>query len=676
MHAVDEHSGPESHSSALSSEQEYLDLARQAAARAAKLLASRRVLVGDPAAQQALEQMRSERIREYSDDAVPLYFGRLDFEDGQRRYVGRHVVVDDENQVLVINWRAPAAEPFYRATPAEPLNVRRRRRLDISGPVVEGLTDERLDVSGDDELTKAIIAQVTRERAGVMQHMVATITPAQYELIASPGDGVTVIQGGPGTGKTGVGLHRAAWLLFADADIAHAGVLVIGPNRTFIDYVAQVLPALGERAVSHLPLEALAGVRAGATDAVEVATLKGDGRMASVIAAAVAARVIVPGELHQLRASRLTVSLAAEDLASSVEAVRRRAGSHNRRRELMKEELLRLAISSFAALGRRAAAVTEQELRTELSRSVEFRRLLDAVWPRLAPAKVLADLLHGRNRIRDAAWGILSEEEVVLLERARRSGAERTRLSDADAALLDEATALIDGPERVFGHVVVDEARDLSPMQLRMALRRSRGGRLTVLGDIAQRTSPGRFRSWNSLLATAGAEEIRYHELTISYRVPTDFVEFAGALLPRFAPEVAAPKGVRPSDEPVAVISATGVGLAEAVGEHAGALQQRFGAVAVIAPTPWHAALAEQLGVTPHDSVGRGVNLLSLEQIKGLEFDAAVVVEPADIIDQAHGGGYGALYTALTRSTRALAIVHARPLPDELDGLMADRRAA
>src|SRR4051812_3747624 len=248
----------------LAAEQRHLDATRSAYKRIlTALYRDRRANAVDEFSEEALERMRLERLRAYTAASGPLYFGRID-RDGDRGplYIGRHAIANEANELLAINWRAPAAEPFYAATPERPHGLTRRRRLDIEDRTVQGLVDERLALGpGEVHLTEAIVADITRQRVGEMRQIISTITPEQYALIARDSAGALVVQGGPGTGKTAVGLHRAAWLLYAKPALARAGVLVVGPNRTFIAYIAQVLPALGEQSVEQRPIDALVSVR-------------------------------------------------------------------------------------------------------------------------------------------------------------------------------------------------------------------------------------------------------------------------------------------------------------------------------------------------------------------------------------------------------------------------------
>ncbi len=292
----------------LAAEQRHLDATRSAYERILTALArDRRASAVDEFSEEALERMRLERLRAYTAASGPLYFGRIDRERGRGPlYIGRHAIADEHNALLAINWRAPAAEPFYAATPARPHGLVRRRRLDIEDHTVHAYVDERL-AGGPAEihLTEAIVADITRQRVGEMRQIISTITPEQYELIARRLPGALVVQGGPGTGKTAVGLHRAAWLLYADPALPRAGVLVVGPNRTFIAYIAQVLPALGEQSVEQRPIDALVSVRPRSAPEPEAqAALLGSARMATLLARLLWSRVGPPAAAEEIPAGR------------------------------------------------------------------------------------------------------------------------------------------------------------------------------------------------------------------------------------------------------------------------------------------------------------------------------------------------------------------------------------
>src|SRR3954447_1204207 len=304
----------------LAEEQRHLDETSAAYDAAFAALTGRRHRSGDDFANEALEAMRRERIRVYTEASGPLYFGRIDRADGETLYVGRHAVWSPDNDLLSVNWRAPAAEPFYTATEADPHGLRRRRRLDIEERTVLGFVDEPLAGAFEDHLTDAIVEDITRQRVGEMRQIISTITPDQYELISRDVSGALVIQGGPRTGKTAVGLHRAAWLLYANPQLGREGVLVVGPNETFIRYIEQVLPALGESSVEQRPIGRLVTEPHGETDETrELATLKGSARIAVVLRRLLWDRLTY--EDIEIPVGRRTAIVTAEQVLALVEAV-------------------------------------------------------------------------------------------------------------------------------------------------------------------------------------------------------------------------------------------------------------------------------------------------------------------------------------------------------------------
>jgi DNA helicase IV len=651
--------------SELAAEQEHLD--RTYAAYDALLDAlsvSRRDRHGDDFTEEVLEQMRLERLRAYTSASGPLYFGRIDRDGQEPLYIGRHAVADTHSELLAINWRAPAAEPFYAATTADPHGLTRRRRLDIEDREVLGFVDEQLAVGGEEHLTDAIVEDITRQRVGEMRQIISTITPEQYELITLRADGTLVVQGGPGTGKTAVGLHRAAWLLYADRQLAREGVLVVGPNRVFITYISQVLPALGEQSVEQRPVDALVSGRPWATgESEELATLLGSGRMAVLLSRLLWERVVIPDEPVSMAVGRVRVEVTPEDVADLIaEAQGRR--TYQAGRERFRDRLADRLVTQVMERARGGRAAAPEAVASAVRQTKEFQRLATRAWPRQTPEALVAALFKNRRRLEAAAGDLLAPEEIDLLL-ASAPAKTRSAMTHSEFALLDEARALIDPELRTFGHVVVDEAQNLSPMELRMVVRRARGQSITVLGDIAQRTAEGRLSTWETVLRDAGVDRIDIEELLVSYRVPDDFLRIAATL----RPEAAVPQGVRSAPWPAVSVRTDDVGPVAA--ELAERMADEVGSVGVIVPAGLHDAVAAELaGATDPEEgdavLSAGVNLVGLAAIKGLEFDAAIVVEPAAILDERPDGGRGGLYTAMTRSTRALAVVHAAPLPEGL----------
>ncbi|HEV7752041.1 MAG TPA: hypothetical protein VGO71_10885 [Baekduia sp.] len=644
---------------ALIEEQEHLDRTWSAYEAVLRALQGQRGAGIDEFANEALERMRGERLRLYTSSSGPLYFGRIDGAEGDALYVGRHAIADERNDLLAVNWRARAAEPFYAATPADHRGLTRRRRLDVDERRVLGFVDETLsDGEGNAVLTDAIVQDITRRRVGEMRQIVSTITPEQYALISEPVEGALVVQGGPGTGKTAVGLHRAAWLLYSDPALARAGVLVVGPNDVFITYISQVLPSLGETTVEQRAIDGLAPARG--TPGAEpraVATLKGSGRMALLLERLLWARVGVGADDVRVAVLRSRVIVTPAEVARLIGVARDQTRSYQRGRERFRERLADW-IGTRAMEASRTMAATHDEVMVAVRSSKEFQRLANRAWPRVTGEQLFAMLSKNRKRLAEAGEGLTSSDEIDVLLGAPGDPAALRR---SDVPLLDEARWLVDPDLRTYGHVVVDEAQNLSPMELRMAVRRARGQALTILGDIAQRTTDAELDSWLGVLGAAGVARSQVRDLAVSYRVPDDFLRIATTMAPDGA---VPPRGVRDAPWPAAAVRTAPAALAATVVEVSRRLAETVGgSVGIVAPEAHRSALEQAAGAAVTERLSGSVDLLGLASIKGLEFDAVVVVDPAAILAERPDGGHGGLYTALTRSTRALAIVHADDLP-------------
>jgi hypothetical protein len=350
----------------LQEEQARLDETFVAFDEALRRLTARTTRSGvDEFADEAIERMRRERIRVYTEAAGPLYFGRIDPEDGPPLYVGRHVVVDRHNQVLVSNWRAPAAEPFYAATAQDPRGISLRRRLDVEDRRVLGFVDETLDGAAADHLTEAIVEDITRRRVGEMRQIIATITPEQYGMIREDPVPALVVQGGPGTGKTAVGLHRAAWLLYDNPDLARAGVLIVGPNRTFIRYIGQVLPSLGEQSVEQREIDALISrPHREIGESRELATLKGSGRMAVLLYRLLWSRIREPDGEVVVRVGNGRARLGARDVMALQAEARRRTRTYQGGRMRFRDALADQLASSAGRPSVRGAPMSNDDIVT------------------------------------------------------------------------------------------------------------------------------------------------------------------------------------------------------------------------------------------------------------------------------------------------------------------------
>src|SRR4051794_6083153 len=384
----------------LEDEQRHLDETGAAYDAAFRALVGRRHRSGDDFANEALEAMRRERIRVYTEASGPLYFGRVDRADGDTLYVGRHAVWSPGNELLCVNWRAPAAEPFYTATEAAPQGLTRRRRLDIEERTVHGFVDEVLAGRFEDHLTEAIVEDITRQRMGEMRQIISTITPDQYQLISRAVEGALVIQGGPGTGKTAVGLHRAAWLLYTNPELGRAGVLVVGPNETFIRYIEAVLPALGEGGVEQRPIGALVTRPHGETDETsELATLKGSARIAVVLRRLLWDRLTFE-DVEIPVSRRRSVVVSAADQRELVDGVRARTFSYEAGRGAFRERLAGLIASQVLD---RASMASEEDALSAVRKTKEYQRLASKAWPRGTPAGLGEKVVKHRARRTRAA---------------------------------------------------------------------------------------------------------------------------------------------------------------------------------------------------------------------------------------------------------------------------------
>ncbi len=634
---------------------------------------------------------RLEQLR-LGDEAI--CFGRIDRTTGERFYIGRLAVSDADQEPLIVDWRAPVVEPFYRATGRHPMGLSRRRHFITQGRKIQGIEDELLDLDHLPEESTlagegALLAALERSRSGAMRDIVATIQAEQDDIIRAPMPGILVVQGGPGTGKTAVALHRAAYLLYTHRfPLERQGVLVVGPNPLFLRYIEHVLPSLGETGVT---LSTVAGLytpklRPRGQDTPLAARVKGDPRMAKVLVRAVGDRqrplrreVVIPFGPYQLR---LTPDMSAEAVA----AIKRRPGTHNARRPALEHFLAAALHRQYAGAVDRAArsairetapsdAVGLEDLTEVLRDSPAWQDALDRMWPLLRPEELLHDLFGAPSLLDLASRKHLSDHERAALHRPRSHAFEDIEWTVADVALLDEVSVLLgprrrraDGSDviRTYGHVVVDETQDLSPMQLRMVARRSLNGSMTVVGDIGQATGPFSPAGWHEVVCHLPARKaVRQVELTVNYRTPSEIMELASRVLRAAAPHLVPPRSVRSAGRGPAVRRALGEGdLARVALAEAAALSEEVGGtVAVLCP----AVVASALGAAREDDVSleAHVSVIAVGSAKGLEFDGVVVVEPGLIADESPQG-LRALYVALTRTTKRLTIVHARPLPPVL----------
>jgi DNA helicase IV len=627
------------------------------------------------------------RLRSLSPDVPGLSFGRLDDEAGDTWYVGRRHVEDDHGDPVVVDWRAPVSTPFYRATAADPLGLRRRRRFLMSGTDLDDLFDEVFDDpdsvhaahSHMGGIPDPLLAELERSRTGAMRDIVATIAAEQDVVIRAPLDTCLVVQGGPGTGKTAVGLHRAAFLLYEHRELLDRdGVLVVGPNPVFLRYIAQVLPSLGEAATRQTTVERLmsgSALRVRALDSPVRARLLGDPRLARVLASALRATLRRPVEDIVLATDWGRLTLTATAVGAAIDEILERGVPFATGRTALRTRLHRLAWQQHHA-ARGDGAAPPDVFDRSIRGSTDFQAAIARIWPTTSGAALAKRVLTNRTALAGAAEGTLTGAEQQLLRRRGGRKLDDEPWTVAELVLVDEAEALVSGPPKAYGHVVVDEAQDLSAMELRALARRCPSRSMTILGDLAQATAPAATSTWPEAIEHLGAPaNATVEELALGYRVPEAIIEVANRLLPRVAPQVRPVGSVRLAGQAPARVAAHADDLGATVARTVSELAGRWRSVGVIAPDGVRALVHDGLiaaGVTFAEGIAtaleRPVTLLPPPDAKGLEFDAVVVVEPGRFFaepDDTAGGRL--LYIALTRAVQELAMVHAEPLPPELN---------
>ncbi|WP_436850615.1 HelD family protein [Streptomyces longwoodensis] len=633
---------------------------------------------------EVLARQIDERIKALADlSDTPLFFGRLDYlhapgaeraegAEGERFYIGRRHVHDAGGDPMVIDWRAPVSQPFYRASKKDPMDVALRRRFGYTRGDITAYEDEHLSDPGEAARTSKLLQQeIERPRVGPMRDIVATIQPEQDEIVRSGLGGTVCVQGGPGTGKTAVGLHRVAYLLYAHRErLARTGTLVIGPNRSFLHYIEQVLPALGELTVRQATVDDLvAHVEVRGTDDAAAAVVKGDARMAEVLRRAVYSHVTMPTEpVVVVRGSRRW-RVPAYELESIVRELLDRDIRYGAAREALPQRIAHAVLVQME----RSGEAPDDRVQDAVARNSAVKAAVKAVWPPVDPAKLVLRLLTDADFLARQAEGVLSEEEqkTVLWEKPVRS-VKSARWSPADAVLVDEATDLI-GRTHSLGHVVLDEAQDLSPMQYRAVGRRCTTGSATVLGDLAQGTTPWATRSWEEALGHLGKRDAVVEELTAGFRVPTDVITYASRLLPHIAPGLTPVASVRENPGSFEVRAVAGDADVVAACEEALRHEGSIGLIAADARVP---ALADALAAAglPHLAPGEEttaearLTLVPASLTKGLEYDYVVLDEPRAVVDGEpdERTGLRRLYVALTRAVSGLTVTHTGPLPEQL----------
>ncbi len=621
----------------------------------------------------------SRRVNLLADSPRPLLFGRIDEESGPTWHIGRRHVEDTRADPVVVDWRAPVAVPFYRASVKDALGLARRRQIMVDRGAVVAVADD-LFAGGDSDAGAtrlrggdALLAELERARTGEMLDIVATIQAEQDEIIRAPLDRLLTVQGGPGTGKTAVGLHRAAFLLYNHPALSRDGVLVLGPSRAFLRYIAQVLPSLGEEAVVQTTIADIAPkAKVRVAEPMDVRRVKGDARMGELLRRALDGRRRTLDDDVRLRVRFARATLEAEHVNELVASIVARPAPYKAGRLALRSRLVSEARRAFRSSARLGA--DEAWFEGELVASDEFSALLDTLWPTVSPTALVRDLLGSRSQLERFSAGLLGEPECELLFRAREATVASTAWSVDDLALLDEAAFLTGGRTRTYGHIVVDEAQDLTPMQFRMIARRAPMGSITVLGDLAQATGPWSYADWDEIRAhLPEAGQPQHDELTLGYRAPGRVLDFASRLLAVAAPGVGPTSSIRPGRTEPAIRAVGPAELGPAALDEARKLAGEHALVAVIAPDDLAATLARlarrdtSIGILERDAMTRPITIVPAPAAKGLEFDAVVVVEPAAIA----GGdrrGLRLLYVAMTRPIQHLSIVHAAPLPDPLLG--------
>lgn len=640
-----------------------------------------------------------DRITSLADLAhTPLFFGRLDHapdpaapggnggdggDDGEpgdderagRFYIGRRHVHDADGDPMVIDWRAPVSQPFYRASRRDPQGVALRRRFGYTGGDLTAYEDERLTDQVEAERTSALLQrEIERPRVGPMRDIVATIQPEQDEIVRAGVEGTVCVQGAPGTGKTAVGLHRVAYLLYAHRErLARTGTLVIGPNRSFLHYIEQVLPALGEMRVAQSTVDELVGhVEVRGTDGPHAARLKGDARMAEVLCRAVRSGVTAPTEACVVVRGSRRWRVPAHETAEMIEELLARRIRYGAAREALPRRIAHAVLVRMEQAGE----APDDRVQDAVARNPAVKAAVKAAWPAVDPAKLVLRLLGDAAFLAEHADGLFTDEEQQALRWPKPvRGVRSARWSPADAVLIDEARDLV-ARTPSLGHVVLDEAQDLSPMQYRAVGRRCSTGSATVLGDLAQGTTPWATGSWEEALHHLGKSEAVLEELTRGFRVPRQVIAYASRLLPAIAPGLAAATSVRESAGDFAVRRAAARGLDDAVVDGCRQALEREGSIGLIAAdirVPVLSAALTAAGIAhlapgEETSADARLTLVPATLAKGLEYDHVVLDEPAAVVagEPDRRTGLRRLYVALTRAVSGLTVLHAADLPPEL----------
>jgi len=592
----------------------------------------------DEVTKEYIEVTVAEALEDLRTPGAGDFFGRITEESRDTWYVGRRHIENDQHDPVVVDWRAPIAAPFYRATHADPFGLAHRRRFMLVDGELAGYLDEQLDdpehESAGSGIPDPVLAEIGAARTGAMREIVATIQAEQDLVIRAPMDQCLVVQGGPGTGKTAVGLHRAAFLLFEHRrKLVRSGVLVVGPNKVFLDYIGNVLPSLGERSVQQRTALDLCvpKVEHTAEDDRESRRWKGSPEMLALLEAASTRHITVPDDDLRIPLGARTMVVTRDELAGWLEQAMTANAPVNKRRDSMKGLVQR---DMLRRLGRDDVWENAPALRAAITKA----------WPTQVPVKLVDKLLPGP------------------------SGKKR-RWTVADQFLIDEANSLLNGTPFTYGHVVVDEAQDHSAVALRCIGRRSPTGSLTILGDLAQSTTPAGQRDWDEALLYLRAAAGEVAHLTIGYRVPAPILDVANRLLPYTDVTTPASRSVRADSVAPSLRLVAAHELAAAVADEVRQVRHRHHNTGVVAPLALHAALGGALALIGlhatdrvHGLAANDVPLFHAEAVKGLEFDGVVVVNPHEIFDDSALGAR-LLYVAMTRAVQVLHFVSTQPLP-------------
>ncbi|WP_078495607.1 AAA family ATPase, partial [Streptomyces xiaopingdaonensis] len=616
----------------------------------------------------------------------PLFFGRIDFlhgyaDIGDRFYIGRRHVHDTDGDPLVVDWRAPVSRPFYSASKTDPMDVSMRRRFGYTNGDLSAYEDEHLTDPSESAHSSALLqAEIERPRVGPMRDIVATIQPEQDTIVRTDVDDTVCVQGAPGTGKTAVGLHRVAYLLYAHRKrLARTGTLVVGPNDSFLHYIAQVLPSLGESEVRQATVDELthhalltSGGKLKGTESAASAKLKGDARMAEVLRRAVYSGVRKPEEPLVVSRGIRRWRIPVEELSRFVDELLERGFHYNAGREALPLRVGHAILTRVEKTGETADSTMERTV----TRNVAVKAFVNSCWPAVDPAKLVLRLLSEPAFLAEHADGIFTaEEQKEILWETPGRGVRSAKWSGVDAVLVDEATSLVARSASV-GHLVLDEAQDLSAMEYRALGRRCATGTATILGDLAQGTTPWATTSWEEAMRHLGKPGAVVEELTDGFRVPREVIAYASRLLPQIAPTLKEATSIRDAAGRFAVRERSADELDAAVVEACREALAHEGTVGLIASddripaltTALRAAGLTHLAPGEDTSPQTRLTLAPAPLTKGLEYDYVVLDEPAAVVaaEPDPSTGLRRLYVALTRAVSGLTVVHSAPLPEAL----------